>query len=311
MSLTATNIEILGLGATAVDELLYVDAYPAADAKVQVRRRQRQCGGLAATALVAAARQGCRCAYAGTLGDDEPSRFVVQRLGEEGIDLTHLRRQPDARPVRSTIIVDQSRQTRTLLYDLSGVVGADSHWPPEDLIRGVKVLLVDHCGVAGMIRAARIARQARTAVVADLERGDDPLFAELLGLIDHLILSRGFAESITGENDPAAAARGLWAAGRRAAVITCGKDGCWFVTDQQPAVPQYQPALRVETVDTTGCGDVFHGAYAAALVLGLDVPRALRYATVAAGLKAKCPGGQAGIPSRAAVEAELANAGHP
>ena len=58
-------------------------------------------------------------------------------------------------------------------------------------------------------------------------------------------------------------------------------------------------------VDTTGCGDVFHGAYAAALVHGYEITRALRFAAVAAGLKATCPGGQAGIPSRAAVETEM------
>ena len=102
--------------------LLYFDGYPQADSKMPVRRRERHCGGLAATALVAAARLGCRCAYAGTLGDDDHSRFVIERFGEEGVDVTHLRRLPDARPVRSTILVDQTRQTRTILFDLNGVV---------------------------------------------------------------------------------------------------------------------------------------------------------------------------------------------
>ena len=194
------------MGYTAVDELLYVDAYPQADAKMPVRRRERQCGGLAATALVAAARLGCRCAYAGTLGDDDHSQFVIQRFGEEGIDVTHVRRRPDARPVRSTIIVDQSRQTRTILFDLDGVVGVDSSWPPEDVIRAARVLLVDNCGVEGMIRAARIARDARIPVVADFENAEDPLFPQLLALVDHLILSRDFALKVTGEQDPASAA---------------------------------------------------------------------------------------------------------
>ena len=63
--------DVLGLGSVAVDDLLYVPHYPPADAKLQVRRRERQCGGLTATALVAAARLGARCAYAGVLGEDE------------------------------------------------------------------------------------------------------------------------------------------------------------------------------------------------------------------------------------------------
>ena len=235
------TIDILGLGYTAVDELLYFDAYPQADAKMPVRRRERHCGGLAATALVAAARLGCRCAYAGTLGEDEYSRFVIQRFGEEGIDVTHVRRLPDARPVRSTIIVDQTRQTRTILFDLNGVVGVDPSWPPEDVIRAARVLLVDNCGVEGMIRAARIARDAQIPVVADFENAEDPLFPQLLALVDHLILSRDFALKVTGQQDPAAAVRSLWAPGRRAVVVTCGKEGCWYASDQQPGIP-HSPA---------------------------------------------------------------------
>jgi sulfofructose kinase len=303
-----TTIDVLGLGYTAVDDLLYFDGYPQADSKMPVQRRERHCGGLAATALVAAARLGCRCAYAGTLGDDDYSRFVIERFGEEGVDVTHLRRLPDARPVRSTILVDQTRQTRTILFDLNGVIRVDGDWPPEAVIRGARVLLVDNCGVEGMIRAARIARQAGIPVVADLEDAADPQFPQLLAPADHLILSRDFALRVTGQRDPGSAVQSLWAAGRRAVVITCGKDGCWYASDEEPTIRYHQPALSIEVVDTTGCGDVFHGAYAAALVRGQNVADATRFASVAAGMKATRRGGQAGIPNRAVVEASIARA---
>jgi sulfofructose kinase len=299
------NIDILGLGCTAIDELLYVDAYPPPDGKVQVRRRQRQCGGLTATALVAGARMGCRCAYAGTLGNDELSQFAIERLGREGVDTAYVRRQDDARPIRSVIIVDETRQTRAIFYDVDGVLGADPLWPNEEVIRSAKVLLVDHYGIEGMIRAAEIARGAGIPVVADLERADSPGFPKLLGLIDHLILSRDCARTITGQSDPAAAVRLLGASGRRAAVVTCGSEGCWYLCDEAGGQPIHQPAFPVEAIDTTGCGDVFHGAYAAALVGGLDVPAAVRFAAAAAALKATRRGGQAGIPTRAAVESLL------
>ncbi len=157
---TNDTIDVLGLGCTAVDDLLYLDAYPAADSKAPVRDRQRQCGGLTLTALVAAARLGCRCAYTGMLGDDELSQFVVRRLVEEGIDVAHVCPRPDARPVRSTIIVDRGRRTRTILFEVGKTLGADTNWPPEELIRHARVLLVDQFGAEGMIRAARIARAA-------------------------------------------------------------------------------------------------------------------------------------------------------
>ncbi|MGO9112354.1 MAG: PfkB family carbohydrate kinase [Thermoguttaceae bacterium] len=299
------SFDILGLGCTAVDDLLYLDAHPAPDAKAPIRGRERQCGGLTLTALVAAARMGCRCAYAGMLGDDELSRVVVQRLVDEGIDVAHICRRANARPIRSTILVDRGRQTRTILFEVGELLGADSNWPHEDLIRGAGALIVDHYGTEGMIRAARIARAARIPVVADFESADDPRFPTLIALVDHLILSRDFALRITNTKDPALAARSLWTSERRAVVVTCGSEGCWYVSHQRPEIPCHQPALAVETIDTTGCGDVFHGAYAAAIVHGLDVPMALRFASVAAGLKAKCRGGQAGIPTRSAVEAQM------
>lgn len=300
------NIDVLGLGYTAVDDLLYVDRYPAPDAKAEVRRRERQCGGLTATALVAASRMGCHCAYAGILGNDDSSRFVIERFHEEGISTSHIRYRDGAGPVRSTIVVDQSRCTRTILFDLSGTIGVDLNWPPEEVIRGTKVLLVDHCGMEGMIRAATIARDLQIPVVADIERADDPLFPRLLALADHLILSRDFALNLTGTDNSAAAARALWAPDRQAVVITCGGDGSWYVSAQEPSVPHEQPALAIDAVDTTGCGDVFHGAYAAALVHGLEVAAAVRFASTAAGLKATAHGGQKGIPSRSAVETQLA-----
>src|SRR5436305_7759518 len=106
------EFDVLGLGAVAVDELIYVDNYPAPDQKAHVLQTERQCGGLTATALVAAARFGAKCAYAGVLGTDELSLFARHSMGQEGINLDHLVERPDARPVHSYIMVDQARGTR-------------------------------------------------------------------------------------------------------------------------------------------------------------------------------------------------------
>ena len=73
----AKRFDVLGLGAVAVDDLIYVEAYPPPDAKAQVIGRQRRCGGLTSIALVTAARLGARCAYAGALGNDELSEFAL------------------------------------------------------------------------------------------------------------------------------------------------------------------------------------------------------------------------------------------
>lgn len=295
------HFDVLGFGAVAVDDLLYVDEYPPPDGKVRVRRRLRQCGGLTGTALVAAARLGCRCAYVGVLGDDELSQYVMDHFGREGIDLRYRARRADARPAYSTVVVDQQRKTRTVFASLEGALGADPQLPEADLIRAARVILVDHHGLEGTIRAAQIARSSGVSVVADVERDPGGPFDEMLKLVDHLIVSERFARQRTGQPDPIRAAQGLWHPGAAAVVVTCGAAGCWYL-DAPSALARHAPAFPVEVVDTTGCGDVFHGAYAAALARGHDLPQCVVFASAAAALKATRHGGQAGIPDLVTVE---------
>jgi sulfofructose kinase len=302
-------IDILGLGVVAVDDLLYVDEYPAAEQKVRVRRRLRQCGGLTGTALVAAARLGARCAYGGMLGTDDLSQFVVDGFTREGIDVGPAVRRVDARPAHSTIVVDETHKTRTIFASLEGIAGPDLTLPEAQVICASRVLLVDHHGLEGTIRAARIARQEGIGVVADLERNPGGPFAVLLELVDHLVVSQRFAQQLSGESDVVRATARLWHAGRQAVVVTCGVAGCWYIDAASANRPQHLPAFNVAAVDTTGCGDVFHGAYAAALAQGKGLTQRVILASAAAALKATRRGGQAGSPTAAEVAAFLADRG--
>jgi len=307
--MTKKKIDILGLGAVAVDDLLFVGSYPEPETKVPVKSRDRQCGGLTGTALVAASRLGSLCAYAGTLGDDDLSRFVLDVFRREKVDTGSAVIRPEYRPFHSTIIVDTSRRTRTILYTTNGVLGAHPDLPAKDLIRSAKVLFVDHVGADGMIRAARIARSAGIPVVADYERTDIPRLEELLDLADHLIMSRKFAAAIAGRNDPADMVEYFWTTDRDTVAVTDGEHGCWYRTRMEPGSVRHQGAYRVTIVDTTGCGDVFHGAYASVLARGLTAQDRIRFAAAAAALKATRPGGQAGIPDRSTVEKFLKQQG--
>src|SRR5262249_33473905 len=98
--------QVIGLGALSVDELLYLPAFPPPDGKVEVAYARRECGGLAGTALVAAARLGVRTAYAGLLGADANSRFAERDLMAEGVDTSEAVRADDASPVEAHILVD-------------------------------------------------------------------------------------------------------------------------------------------------------------------------------------------------------------
>lgn len=292
------RFDVLGLGCAAVDDLLYVASFPAADQKVRVERSLRRCGGLTGAALVTAARLGARCAYAGCLGTDEHSEHVARNFLREGVDVTHAPRLPEARVVHSTIVVGSDSGSRNIFFQDAGRIGAHDSLPAEDVIRSARVLFIDHLGMPGNLRAARMARASGVAVVADLEDETVPLFPEVLALVDHLILSEAFARRITGEAGAAGAARSLWQAQRAAVVVTCGADGCWSVAAEDGPQARHHPAFAVTAADTTGCGDVFHGAYAASLARGEPLDARVRCAAAAAALKAR----HGEIPRRADVD---------
>src|SRR4051812_16505950 len=94
--------------------MLYVPTYPAADTKTRVARHVRKFGGLTGMALVAAARLGARCAYAGCLGDDESSRYIESCFTKDRIDVSNAPRSPEARVVHSVIVVGEDTATRNI-----------------------------------------------------------------------------------------------------------------------------------------------------------------------------------------------------
>lgn len=294
-SVSDTVFDVVGIGASSIDELLWVARFPEADSKIPVLRRARRCGGLGATSLVAAARLGSRAAFAGILDTDEYSRFVIDALAVKGVHMEHVHVYPGAMPVLSVILLDESQKTRTIIYDIDGMVGPEDDWLPTELIVNARVLLVDHLRIDLMIRAARAARDAGTAVVGDIEDAAAARVAELVGVVDHLVLSSSFAAAFTGEQNPARAAECLAAPGR-SVVVTCGADGSWYLPEDGSRDPVHQLAFPVDAVDTNGCGDVFHGAYASALARGLALPDRVRFASAAAAISAITPGGQEGIP---------------
>jgi sulfofructose kinase len=294
--------DILGIGCATVDDFLRVDVFPTADTKQEVLGEDRQGGGLISTALVAATRLGKRCMYFDMLGEDDLSRWVIDDLAREGLDVSPIRINADARPIHAVIIVTQDG-SRTILYSTAGRVMTDADIPAEEVIARARLLLLDDVNggaLEGLARAVRDARRLGIPVVADFERAAYPA---LLEPIDHLIVSSRWATAATGAEAPAQAARALWHDQRAAVVITCGSDGAWYM-DAHTA-PTHQPAFAVDVVDTTGCGDVFHGAYAVGLLDGYSLGERVRFAAAAAALKATRLGGRPGIPTRAQVESHL------
>jgi sulfofructose kinase len=252
---------------------------------------------------VASVRLGARTAFFGVLGEDELSTFTLREFEREGVDCSTVLRRPDASPLHSIIIIDQSNGQRVILFstDLNNIPR------PEEitlsLVSRCRVLVTDHVAGLSGVQAARLARSIGIPVVADIERSSAPGIAELLSVVNHLIIGREMAHQLTGEDEPERMVKALARTRRDATVVTAGVLGCWYC--QLDGAVCYVPSLKVQVVDTTGCGDVFHGAYAASLARGESIPHAIQVATVTAGLKASYPGGRSGIPRRGEVDRVL------
>jgi sugar/nucleoside kinase (ribokinase family) len=294
------EFDIFGLGTIAVDDCLYVDSYPLPDQKVKINREGRNVGGQIATALAAASRLGAHCAYAAMLGEDELSSAAFEALKTAGVKCRFIHRSPGAGPIHSIIILDEKAGTRNIFYNVSRTAPVAVGQISPETIGSARVLLVDQFGPDTAIHAAHLARKAGIAVVMDLEWLDAPRLDEMMSLADHLLVPRDFAAACTGMPTPAQAAEELHRRSPRACTaVTCGREGCYFIHASEPV--QHLPAPQIESLETTGCGDVFHGSYAAALACGKNVPDCLRFASAAAAVFATRPSGWQQLPTAADV----------
>lgn len=290
--------QVLGAGTITVDDFLHVLRYPAPDHKAPVLRRSRKLGGLIGTALAAAARLGASCGYAGVLGSDELSACVKNGLDAAGIDRSRVLEVLEAGVTHSVIVVGEEEHTRNIFYHLQ-MRPLPSERVDRSLISGAKVLVVDQLGM----ELARLGRDMGLPVVADMDWSDRPDLEESMLMISHLILSSQFARDATGCQAPEACVEALHGSSDRpCTAVTWGAEGSYYCSGPGRPLARHVPGFPVDALETTGCGDVFHGAYARALVAGRSVEGSLRYASAAAALYAARPSGWEHLPGAAEVE---------
>ena len=118
----------------------------------------------------------------------------------------------------------------------------------------------------------------------------------LVPLTDICIVARDFAEKYTGKSELSLSAKTLLEEGPEIAVVTDGVNGSWVCTREGDSF--HQPAfLFPDTVDTTGCGDSYHGAFLAGLLKGYAVEKTAAIASAVSGMNSRRLGGRSGIPS--------------
>ncbi|GGL36999.1 permease [Phycicoccus endophyticus] len=288
--LTHESAEVVGGGAVAMDDILLIDGL-IGDGKGRVIARERRVGGNIAVALVAAARAGARCSFVGRLPDPASVPQILDLLGEEGVDVSNAETSRTTRPIASVVLVGRDGR-RFVAYDDETDLGLPTTLDLTVVARA-KVLMLDEYGIAGGLRAAEAARDAGVDVVVDIESAAQPESRLLAALSNHLVVPVALATRMTGHASPPDAVNALWREDRTAVIVTDGANGCWYRVGAHVGPPgvHHQPAKPVQVVDTTGCGDVFHGAYAAHLARGATPAQCVAAATEAAAECATHPGG--------------------
>jgi sugar/nucleoside kinase (ribokinase family) len=303
---SAYHVDIVGLGMATIDIMTLLPRLPRRDEVFQARQISLEGGGPVATALVTATRLGCSAAYVGPFAASTWGSLARAGLEGEGVDTAHAPNRRKGEQSVSVILVDGPTGERSILYSRGEMPELAGGEVPAPLIRSARALHLDGAHLEAACLAARIAHEAGVPVSFDGGAGELwPELEVLLPLVDILVVARSFAEQHTGEPDPLKAGPALQKRFEpRQVVITDGPRGCWY---WGKAEQLHQPAFQVDVVDTTGAGDVFHGAYLYALLQGWPAQRRLAFASATAGLKCQKAGGRAGIPATSQVEAFLAS----
>jgi ribokinase len=290
--------DAIGIGLAVRDVSVLVDRYPKPDEKMRARELHESGGGPAPTALVTLARLGRKTALSATVGDDAVGRFILEGLVHENVDVSAVAVRPDFVSPTSVILVESGR--RTILEPPRGV-DFPLEWsdvrklPLED----AEALLVDARVVEVQTRAARVVREAGGLVVLDCghpREGVDDLIAES----DIAIFSYTYPAALHGADVDIQAflseiQKRLPRSGPAISGVTLGPQGCAMLSREEGFFQLEAPA--VEALDTTGAGDVFHGAFLHAFLKTGSVGTSARFANVTAARKCEGMTGRAPIPA--------------
>jgi sulfofructose kinase len=293
------EIDVLCVGLATYDLVYQVDHHPGADEKCFAAGLVMGGGGPAANAAVTAAKLGGTSAFAGYLGVDAFGRMHFEELVSEGV-ITSLVVRGDHLVPLSSIIVKPGGERTVVSHK-----GAAPVLEPDQVdftkLRPRAILFDGHQPAISIPLAAKAKGQNIPAILdaGSVHKGT----VELAPLCGYLVASTKFARDFSGEKDPAQALSFL---SRMApvAVITLGEAGIIWASGHKSGS---LGAFMVDAVDTTGAGDIFHGAFALAIARGEKLGFALRYASAASALGCTKIGARASIPTEAEVKAIMRN----
>ncbi len=288
-------VDIVGVGHCCQDFLCTVDYYPPEDGSTHITQITSQGGGAVATAMVAAARLGIDTAYIGNLGNDEIGDAIIAEFRREYVDISCISRSPDVQSLCSYVMINKQNGTRTKFPYRCQIPPIVWDMHKKDMIRNSKILHLDGTHYENALNAALLAKEYGVTISIDgcSRQQDNQKNKELASLADILIMNAIYPMAVSEKTDIKDALLEISTWGPKIVLSTAGSSGVYAVIDGQ--VYHYK-ACKTNVVDTTGAGDVFHGAFLAAYLKGKDLVECIGVAQYTAAKKCEQIGGRTGIP---------------
>lgn len=284
--------QVVAFGLNAVDWICVVPRFPEHGSKLRIEERYQLGGGQIATAAALCARYGLKVRYVGRVGDDEIGRFSLGDLQREKMDLTFLEVVPGACSQYAVILVDRPTGERTVLWDRDPKLLYEPGALQREAIVGGQILHLDGHDLKASVQAAKWAREAGMKVSLDID-SPHPGVEDLLALVDFAIPGEDFAREYSSSGDWRLGLAAIAKVVPGVSMVTRGKKGVavWW----EGGIHEF-PGFEVRAVDTTGAGDVFHGAFIYAILRNSNLAQAIQFASAAAMLSCMQYGARNSIP---------------
>jgi sulfofructose kinase len=293
--------DVAGLGLNSVDLVAVVAEYPAVNSKQRLQRVARLPGGQIATAMATCSRLGWRARYIGRFGSDDLGTMSRDSLERDGVDISASQTIPGIANQFAVILVDARTGERTVLWDRHPALNMEPADVSRDAVTSGRLLIVDCHQTAASTQAARYARAAGIPTIIDVEKVR-PGIGDLLQNIDAIIAAEEFPTALTGHEHLGEALRIIGReSGASLVCVTLGAKGSLAWCNGREIVT---PAFPIDCIDSTGAGDCFRGAFAAACLRlpNGDIEEVLSYANAVAALNCRALGSRGGLPTSDEVD---------
>ena len=299
--------KIVGIGACVMDTLVSVPYYPNEDTKLRAESSKPAGGGPVATGLVAAAKLGCDTEYIGILSDDAGGRFLKDDFKKYGVGTDNITVKSGYRSFTSVIWLSAETSSRTCVFDKGDLPPLELTEKQIQAVKNAELLMVDGNEMDAAVEAAKIARENGVKVLYDCGGLYDGV-ERLLALTDIMIPSEEFAIGHTGASSAEEAAKKLYEMyNPQIVVVIQGKKGGLLY--QGNNIVSY-PIYPAKVVDSNGSGDVFHGAFATAVVKGFDYENCCHFSSAVSAIKCTGVGARESVPDFETVKKYLKENGY-